>query len=87
MKYDKQLPPVRDLLQLAKSVRFPITREMFTQAALQQSADQTMLDFLTLYPTDEVFKSKVDFMTRSEELELLITQQYRMGETARSPRG
>jgi hypothetical protein len=45
-----------------------------------------MTDFLDLFPADEVFESKVDFMTRCEELEMFINQEREMPkEVLRSP--
>ncbi len=83
MKHDKQLPPVRDLLYLAKNTSFPATRSILSAAAKMHGASQTVLDFLTLYPANEVFTNKVDFMNRSEALELLIAQGHDApGETA-----
>lgn len=86
MKYDKPLPPVRELLGLAQSVSFPITQGALGQAAQEQGRGKAVLDFLGLYPAGEVFNSKVDFMTRSEELLLFITQdQDTPEERLRSP--
>lgn len=75
MTYNKPLPAVRNLLSLAKSIRFPATREQIIGAAGEQGLSVTMHSFLNLFPADERFRSRVDFMTRCEALEMFINQE------------
>ena len=75
MMYTKKLPPVRQLLNLAQHAQFPATCAELTRLALRLDAPETTIDFLKLYPADELFKSRATFMTRSEELEMLINQE------------
>lgn len=78
MKYNKQLPPVRNLLTIAKDVHFPASRQEVEDIARSWGFTSVMTDFLDLFPADEIFISKVDFMTRCEELEMLINQEREM---------
>lgn len=86
MKYNKQLPPVRNLLTIAKDARFPASRQEVEDIARSWGFTRVMTDFLDLFPADEIFESKVDFMTRCEELEMFINQEREMPkEILRSP--
>ncbi len=86
MVYNKKLPPVRQLLSLAQHTRFPATRAAAVQVANGLGSPQTVIDFLKLFPSEETFASRDEFMTRCEELELLIGQERAMPtEVLRSP--
>lgn len=86
MVYNKILPPVRHLLSLARQTRFPATRQDITVQARTLGAPAATLDFLQLFPADETFPNRNDFVTRCEEVELLIEQQRAAPEeTLRSP--
>jgi hypothetical protein len=75
MNYVKQHSPVRQLLDLAQHVEFPAMRSEIMLIATGLNSKESLLDFLALFPADEIFNSRVDFMTRSEELEMLISQE------------
>ena len=75
MKYKKQLPPVRHLLSLAQDTLFPVSREEIEQNAPYYGFSDEVVNFLRLFPADEIFSSRVDFMTRCEELEMYLTLQ------------
>ena len=75
MVYSKQLPAVRDLLGFAKEAHFPATREKLTAIAREEHLPDILIDFLNLFTADEIFTSKVDFMTKCEELEMIIDQE------------
>ena len=83
--YRYDLPPVRHLLSLASDTQFPATRHDISRNAARWGFTQTMLDFLYLFPENEVFKSRVDFMTRCEELELLLGQERALPKERLSP--
>lgn len=89
MTYDKPLPHVRDLLKLTKLAdSFPLTRQQLAETAKKWSLPNEVTDFLQLFPADEVFESRADFATRSEELEMLIYQERESPqEISRSPQG
>ena len=83
MAYAKQLPHLRDLLELSHRVSFPADRRLIESRA--EGLDD-VADFLEQFPPGEVFSSRVDFMTRCEELEMLINQERSTPEeTLRSP--
>lgn len=76
MVYNKQLPHVRDFLRLSRYYRpFPASRDEVVEAAEMAHMDQEMISFLMLFPASAFFKSRVDFLTRCEELEMLINQE------------
>ena len=77
MRYKQHLPPVRFLLSLAKNTRFPASREEIARNAYDWGFTNTTINFLNLFPSIKVFKSRVNFMTRCEELEMLINEQRR----------
>lgn len=78
MKYDEQFPPIRQLLSLAENTQFPATRKEIQVSAAIWGFTNAVIDFLSLFPADEVFESKVDFVTRSELLEMFINQEHEM---------
>ncbi len=75
MVYMKQLPPVRQLLSLAQGIIFPIERNELVHLAKEQGAPASVIDFLKLFPVEEIFNSRTAFMTRCEEMELLISHK------------
>lgn len=77
MTYSKRLPPVRNLLTVAKSTHFPAFRQEVKNNAASLGFGGVLTNFLDLFPDYEVFESKVDFMTRCEELEMFINQERR----------
>lgn len=86
MSYNKNLPPIRQLLSLANDVQYPSSRKDIDDVAADWGFEDSMIDFLDLFPPDEIFESKVDFMTRCEGLEMLINQAQDMPkEILRSP--
>lgn len=86
MKYNKKLPPVRQLFSLATDAHFPATRKEIEDNAVSRGFTNTMTDFLDLFPADEVFENKVDFVTRCEVVEMLINEEREMPKEAlRSP--
>jgi hypothetical protein len=67
-------------------VQFPASRREIEDIAVDWAFDDLMIDFLDRFPADESFESKVDFMTRCEELEMFINQAQEMPkEMLRSP--
>lgn len=78
MSYAQQLPSISQLGRLAKLVKvFPTTAQEFTDIAAKHSDfGKDTLVFLRLFRPDEIFKDSLDFITRCEEMELLINQKY-----------
>ena len=75
MPYTKKLPATRHLLKLARNVGFPTTAEYAVKLAKDLHLPLELINFLKTYPPDEIFQNRVDFMTRCEELEILIKQE------------
>lgn len=89
MTYDKHLPSMRKLKRLADiDGPFPIKNHFIVLAARRFNFDEDVIDFLNLFPRDEIFKSRIDFIERCEELEALISSEQDMPmEILHSPQG
>ncbi len=87
MTYAKPLPRIDNVLWLRKLARpFPATAGKILGIAKAWNFSAGTTDFLKLFPEDEVFDSGDDFLTRCDELELLIREERRMPvESLRSP--
>lgn len=87
MIYYKPLPHIDNVRWLAKlSGPYPATRQEILEAAEDWNFSDNTIEFLRLFPADEVFKNQLDFLTRCEELELLIREERNMpAEVLRSP--
>lgn len=87
MIYFKPLPHIDNVRWLAKLAGpYPATRQEIMEAAQDWNFSDNTVEFLKLFPADEQFKSQYDFLTRCEELELLIREEREMpAETLRSP--
>lgn len=75
MPYIRKLPATRHLLKLARNIGFPVTAGYAAKLSHDLQLPQDLTDFLLTFPKDEIFQSRIDFMTRCEELEILIQQQ------------
>lgn len=79
MIYNKPHPRIDNVLWLSRlAMPFPTTADRVVQIARSWRFDQSTLDFLDLFPADEIFKSREDFLARSEELELLLREKSEM---------
>lgn len=85
--YAKPFPTTKDLVWLSKLAdEFPVTRRELVRVARDWGFSRRTLDFLRLFPENEVFESRADFVNRCEDLELLIKQEYEAPEEhLRSP--
>jgi len=73
MLFQKQLPAVRTLRQLADiDGPFPLKAHYIVLAAERFNFDDAVISLLTLFPREEVFRSREEFIMRCEELESLI---------------
>ena len=79
MTYGKALPRIDNILWLkALSRPFPTkTAHILAMAKLWHFSTNT-IDFLKLFPEDEIFTSEDDFLTRCEELEMMIREERSM---------
>ena len=80
------LPTTTQLIRLAKRGRFPLRRRQLERVARRNGYTSGMIEFLRLFPGDEVFENRAEFLTRCEELELFMDEERDMPkEIARSP--
>ncbi len=76
MVYNNPLPRIDNILWLARlSLPFPATAGDIYEVAEMWRFNKSTLDFLRLFPTDEVFTSRENFLRRCEELELLLREE------------
>ncbi|HVX47885.1 MAG TPA: DUF2795 domain-containing protein [Candidatus Saccharimonadales bacterium] len=54
---------------------FPASRQEIMRIARNYGFDREVLHFLNLFPADEVFDSRADFITRCDEVELLVREE------------
>lgn len=88
MIYNKPLPAIRELIDLANNAVFPVTLHDLLDLAAEIGSSPEVTDFLSLFQPAATFASRVDFLTRSEELELLLSQERTMPpERLHSPQG
>lgn len=87
MIYIKALPRIDNILWLSKLARpFPTTAGDVLDKARKWSFSKSTLDFLKLFPRDEVFENGDDFFTRCEEIEMMLREERAMPvEFLRSP--
>ena len=77
MSYTQQLPNISELEQLAKLFGiFPASAQQFIDTAKQYGYSKEILIFLRFFRPNESFKDSLDFITRCEEMELLIKQKW-----------
>lgn len=75
MAYSKKLPTAAEIRSLATHAVFPATTIALRGTARRARLAQETIDFLALFPDDERFPTRDDFLTRSEELVFLIEQE------------
>ncbi len=78
MKYPKVLPPIRYIIGLAEDTHFPANCAEIMQTAHEWGFPKTVIDFVNQFPEDEIFRSRAEFETRCEELEMLINEERTM---------
>lgn len=87
MVYTKRLPRTDSIERLARATGpYPAKARRVLRQAETLGFGQSTLDFLRQFPSDEVFESRSDLLTRCEELDLLFREEREMPqETLRSP--
>ena len=79
MTYKTVLPRIDNILWLSNLARpFPKTAGEILDIALSWKFSKSITDFLKLFPRDEVFENGEDFVTRLEELEMMIREERQM---------
>lgn len=73
MNYEKPLPSIRKLKKLAEwDGPFPMKSYRLIVGANRYGFDDDTILFLQLFPHDDVFKSRSDFLDRCEQMAALI---------------
>lgn len=87
MIYFKPLPRIDNIRWLARLAEpYPAMRQAILETAELWNFSDNTLEFLRLFPPDEEFPSREDFLLRCEELEMLIREERSMpAEMLRSP--
>ena len=76
MVYMELLPKMDNIMHLAEVAGpFPTTRREIMRTAHAYKFDREVLQFLNLFPADELFDSQADFITRCDEVELLVLEE------------
>ena len=79
MIYNKLLPRVNELIKLKSlSKPFPTTAGIMLEIATLWNFPDSTIDFLKIFPADEIFESGEDFLTQCEETKLLIREERMM---------
>lgn len=74
--YTKQLPKISNIVFVSKLVKhYPTYAHSVQAIARRQALPTQVVDFLDLFPQDEVFESEEDLVNRCGELELLIEEE------------
>lgn len=69
----KSFPHIDDMPWLIRvSAPFPVPAASILDRAKLWGFSKSTRDFLRLFPEDEIFQSRADFMEHCEELELLL---------------
>ncbi|HET8671392.1 MAG TPA: hypothetical protein VFM05_12430 [Candidatus Saccharimonadales bacterium] len=89
MTFNKKLPSIRTLRSLASiDGPFPIKNRHVILAAQRFYFNDNVVEFLRLFPRDQVFHSRDEFIERCQQLELLIQEERRAPiEVLHSPQG
>lgn len=80
-------PHVDNIRWLAKVAGpFPTTDDVILDTAMAWRFSENTIEFLKLFPGNEEFKTQDDFITRCEELEMMLSEKESMPrEYLRSP--
>ena len=79
MTYNTALPHIDNILWLRALARpFPTTAGRILDIAATWNFSKNTLSFLSLFPHHEVFENGNDFLSRCEQLELLIRDERAM---------
>lgn len=70
---DQALPTLKTLKRIAhESGPFPVTADNLLHSAPREWLDEETVGFLRLFPHNEVFHDRKEFIERCENLELLV---------------
>lgn len=75
--YTKQIPQQQDIVRLSTVIKqYPASRSHIVRIARMWNFKPEVISFLRQFPPDEMFESRTDLVTRTEELSLLIRQEW-----------
>ncbi|HET7060133.1 MAG TPA: hypothetical protein VFH99_02345 [Candidatus Saccharimonadales bacterium] len=81
MANTQSLPRIDSFMHLVEVAGpFPITAWEVAEMARRYGFEEDTQHFIELFPEDEVFESREDLATRSEELIMLMREEARMDE-------
>lgn len=85
--YSKRLPSQHDIVRLSTLVKnYPVKRSDVVRVARMWNFKPEVISFLRQFPPDEEFETRTDLVTRTEELAILIRQEWESPyEILRSP--
>ena len=87
--FKRKLPAIHTLRDLAElDGPFPTTNRHVILAAERFWFSDDVIAFLKLFPSEEVFRSREDFIERCKQLELFVREEWRAPiESLRSQEG
>ena len=87
MIYTEPLPRADDIIRLGRAIdSFPIKRLDIERIARQHGSGIHVVHFLGLFPEDEEFQNRQEFLARSDELLFLLREEERAeAESSLSP--
>jgi hypothetical protein len=75
--YTKRIPNLNDVVRLSTLVKgYPVKRSDVVRVARMWNFKPEVISFLRQFPADEEFETRTDLVNRTEELSLLIRQEW-----------
>ncbi len=75
--YTKRIPNQQDIVRLSTLIKsYPITRSDVVKVARMWNFKPEVISFLRQFSPDEEFDTRTDLVTRTDELSLLIRQEW-----------
>lgn len=74
MKKNKTYPKGRDIFKIARNVDFPASRQEVEYVAKSWGFFGSVIDFLEMFPANQIFQNDIDFIKRSAELMKLLNR-------------
>jgi len=76
-----KLPHSKDIFRLAKFITsYPVLSRNVVQVARKLGCKENVIEFLKLFPGDNEFQSRTDFITRCEDLKIVMKQKEELPE-------
>ncbi len=79
MIYAKRLPGIYELKRLSRSVGdYPVSRDELLAAALKGNFSAEVIDIVSQFADDLLFKTPTDFIAQAEGLAMLLQEEREM---------